>query len=445
MVPRWRDGSERAVSPVVGVALLIVIVAMLVATVGTMVMELAALEPVAPDPVLGYEYNSNRGTLTIVHLGGEDITPENTGRLLVVIDGENGAATRRWMTETGTAAAGGAITHGDRFVIDDARGNRTGDASVPFNFTQGDVVRILWYAPNQPTGTFIGRHVMTRVVPPEPPLFDQSGTIVADGPNGVRAIACDGTVTTGYPDVSALGRLGDADGDGNAELPIVTLDGDLALTESKGTTRVLVEDTAAAAPVESKTLVAAGTWNGNRGVFYAGDSTDKLFRVAPGGSPTAVADPSDGVSAVLGPGDVDGDGTDELVFVDGSQWLRFVEPSGAIEKFDEGQLGSNDGLGGGQFADFDGDGTERAVGVDGSNDAKLAEAADSTNVDATDAAKAPATAADVDCDGAPELVYVGTNGYLKYLDDVGGANDVQFVRDANGDKLTADDDVGVVS
>lgn len=51
---------------------------------------------------------------------------------------------------------------------------------------------------------------------------------------------------------------------------------------------------------------------------------------------------------------------------------------------------------------------------------------------------------DVDGDGDSEVLYTGTNGHLKYVDDIAGSPSISFVRDASGDKIDADDATGVV-
>ena len=163
-----------------------------------------------------------------------------------------------------------------------------------------------------------------------------------------------------------------------------------------------------------------------------------------------VGTPGNGVQAVSGIGDVDGDGDDELVFADASQTLRYLEPDGTTVTFQDGQTGSNVGIGAGAVADLDGDGVASVVAVDGNNDVKIAgnSSADggegSTVITAADAEKSPPTVADDD-DGDDEIVYPGrANGEVKYVDDVNGSNDVAYLHDDGGDRIDGSAGTGLV-
>ncbi|PSP67827.1 hypothetical protein BRC85_04700 [Halobacteriales archaeon QS_1_69_70] len=163
----------------------------------------------------------------------------------------------------------------------------------------------------------------------------------------------------------------------------------------------------------------------------------------------AVATPGNGVQAVSGIGDVDGDGDDELVFADASQTLRYLEPDGTTVTFQDGQTGSNVGIGAGAVTDLDGDGVASLVAVDGNNDVKIAGASSadggegSTVITAADAEKSPPTVADVD--GDDEIVYLGrANGEVNYVDDVSGNNDVAYLQDDGGDRIDGSAGTGLV-
>ena len=155
------------------------------------------------------------------------------------------------------------------------------------------------------------------------------------------------------------------------------------------------------------------------------------------------------MQAVSGIGDVDGDGDDELVFADASQTLRYLEPDGTTVTFQDGQTGSNVGIGAGAVTDLDGDGVASLVAVDGNNDVKIAGASSadggegSTVITAADAEKSPPTVADVD--GDDEIVYLGrANGEVNYVDDVSGNNDVAYLQDDGGDRIDGSAGTGLV-
>ncbi|MFC6975471.1 FG-GAP-like repeat-containing protein [Halomicroarcula sp. GCM10025709] len=188
-------------------------------------------------------------------------------------------------------------------------------------------------------------------------------------------------------------------------------------------------------------------------MFFVNDtSPSAIYRATPAGGGTVVAAPGDGANAVVGPGDIDGDGTDELVFVDASQTVQYLEPGGSVQDTSV-SLGSSTGIGAGTMADFDGDGAVRVASVDGGNDIVLTDdtggdtvtSGDVTGGSAPTAQKATTAAADVDGDSTPELVYLEeSTGDVKYLDDIGsGTIDIEFLNDADGDRIDGYAQTGV--
>jgi len=455
-VQRGRPGpsrTRRGVSPVIGAVLLVAITVLLVTAGAVFFFELADSPRPAPRADMEVEANSGTDTLTLELTAADTITDANTGKLVVVVDGKNGEARRTWAT------AGGSIVDltdrdlgaGQQVTVDDGSGSDTGDLTVPFELQEGDTVRLVWHAPDDDrTETLVTEDVPDLTGTMFGPL-DRDGAVVtvpggAAGDGGVG-------IETGPSGAQALGNTADVDGDGRVELPYVDASGTLKLNDSSGQTRTLVDPGSvptAEEPDADKTLMASGTWDGSpRAVFYANAGHTGLYRVRPGGSPTLVADVStNGANSVLGPGDIDGDGTDELVYADGSQEIRYVEPGGAT-KTTGFTSGSSTGIGNGPPVDFDGDGTESALVVDGSNDVRLVESGGATSNPAqssVDAAKSPATATDVDDDGAMEIVYVdASSSTLRYIDDVGGSPTVETLRDDAGNQVSADKDTGVVS
>lgn len=277
-------------------------------------------------------------------------------------------------------------------------------------------------------------------------ILDQAGSIVFEG---LGSVAGDGGETESLvpSGVDVLGPPGrDLTGDGLNDLPFMQ-GGDLKIVDSDGNQQTLVSSGHPSNPETAKTLMAVGQWNGSPpSVFYVNENNDTIYRVDDSGSPTAVATPGDGAQAVIGTGDIDGDGTEELLFGDASQQVRYLEPDGTVKNLSGGQAGSNNGIGVGQPPDFDGDGVVREVLVNGSNQVKIVGEAESTiTFTNTNAKKAPVTAADVDGDGSLEPVYVGSNGYIKYVDDPLGSPTIKTLNDANGNKVAADDELGVVS
>ncbi|MFB6272918.1 MAG: FG-GAP repeat domain-containing protein, partial [Salinibacter sp.] len=212
----------------------------------------------------------------------------------------------------------------------------------------------------------------------------------------------------------------------------------------------------------SKTLLGVGSWSGSGpSAFYVAKTGngDEIFRVPFDGSPVqTTANPANGVDAILGVADIDGDGQNELVFVDGSQQTRYVEQSDGVTapftKVQNAGAGSNNNIGiGSCLADVDGDGSASIPFIDGSNQVRLADASGVhttliTGSDNEEAAKTPLAWAEVDNDGETELIYLENNNSpaeLKYVDEVNGAITFKVLTDASGNRIEASTSSGVVS
>ena len=70
-------GDERAVSPVVGVALLIAIAVILAAVIGAVVLGLGTGGVETPQAQLQGDYDEDAGTLNVTHNGGEPISADH--------------------------------------------------------------------------------------------------------------------------------------------------------------------------------------------------------------------------------------------------------------------------------------------------------------------------------------------------------------------------------
>jgi hypothetical protein len=255
----------------------------------------------------------------------------------------------------------------------------------------------------------------------------------------------DGAVAVGSPTV-------DLDGDGGTEIPSLVDPTTVELRDTGGGASVgidLGDDTAAT----QKTQLAVGSWNGSgNAVFYAGAEGTRIYRVTTDTEPVVIATADNGVDAVLNPADIDGDGVDELPFADGSQTLRYVEPSedrvGTFTEISDAGVGSNNNLGVGTPADIDDDGTAEIPFVDGSNQLLVADAdgVERTLVDTTTVAKTTTAVHDIDRDGELEILYAAVDGSetrLSYADGLGGTVTLRAVRDEDGVWITVDTTLGV--
>jgi len=195
-----------------------------------------------------------------------------------------------------------------------------------------------------------------------------------------------------------------------------------------------------------KSVVATANWSGNQAsVYYATANNDgDIYRIAPGeSSPNKVASPGNGVGGVLGTGDIDDDEAEELVFVDDSQDIRYLDGSDDSSGEKIGGAGSNNNVGAGEPASFWGYGVRVPI-IDGSGNVALM-AGDGSKTTLTDdiAEKTLVTPADVDGDGRLEVVFVHTDGYLAYVDDISGDRIVKAVTDDSGNQITVDTGQGV--
>lgn len=422
--------SERSVSPVIGVTLLVAIVVILAAMTAAFAFGLAEESPPAPQTKFAYDYEGSSVTIRV--MAGDTINSRNTGRIVVVVDGSDSR-------ETWASPSGGRInlqteslTAGDKITLNDVE------------LEQGDTVSVVWHAPTEDKTVTIAKDSVPSLTGGG---FLDTSVVTASG----GAVSGDGggTYAVKVGSAQALGSIGDIDSDGFGELPYVDGSGNLKVNDSNGEVETLVQSSSSKAPDTDKTLMATGSWNGSpQSVFYPGDGHSKIYRVAPSGSPTLVQNVG-GVNSVLGIGDIDGDGGSELVYAGSSQEIRYLETDGTM-KTTGFTSGSSSGIGNGPLWDWDSDGKEEAVIVDGSNDVRLVDSSGSDGAkpaqSSVSAAKSPVTATDVDSDGATEIVFIDDSSTeLKYIDDVGGSPTVKTLTDTDGNTVPGDKNTGVVS
>lgn len=452
--PREVD-TKRGVSPVIGVVLLVAIVAILAGSIAFFVFGFADSPQPAPETRFEFEYDTNANAVTITHDGGETISSENTGRLLVVVDSGAETDEQTW-AEQGAGVAdldASDLTLGDQITVDDETGSATGDRTLSLTLERGDTVTVVWESPSGDRTTELDSDTVPDLGDvATTSILDDSKTVVTgdtavNGDSGQR-------VTVGPSGAQALGSLGDADSDGTAELPYVDGSGDLKLNDSDGQTQTLLDAgsvSATKAPDTDTTRMAVTTWNGTGpAVFYVNANENAIYRVRNGATPTEVTDLSgNGANSVLGTGDIDGDGDAELVYAGGSQTVRYVESDGT-KKTTGFSSGSNVGIGSGPVTDLDGDGTDEAVAVGGGNEIHLVDAGGSETklaAGSVSAEKSPVTVTDVDGDADSEVLFVksGSPHEVAYVDDPLGANTIKPLTDDGGSTITGDRATGLIS
>jgi flagellin-like protein len=132
--------DEDAVSPVIGVILMVAITVILAAVIGTFVLGLGdQVQSSAPNANFQFEYDTpNADQVTVTHNGGQDIDPSNVE------------------VSAGTAVAWGSADGGDTSASTIDTGT-----SVFFDYSSigasgGDTVRVVWISPNGDSSNTIG-------------------------------------------------------------------------------------------------------------------------------------------------------------------------------------------------------------------------------------------------------------------------------------------------
>lgn len=410
--------DDRGLSPVIGAVLLVAIAIALVSL--TAVMIFGTTDETPPAPTSKFEVTQADGEYVLEVTAGDTIDGDR-----VTIQG----------LEDPNVLAGREFAPGDSVKI--APTERT--------------IEIIW---EEQAEDGVSYELQTFAVEPRSPIVPfPTGTVFTGTGSEIVQIAGDGgAVRTLYDDatVYGLGAAGTAVSDG-ATVPYVADDETVGIVDVDGeATEVADSGDISGSIATNETRLAVDRWDGSAGVFFVDQNHDTIYRATPSTAPVVVATPSNGAQSVLGTGDIDSDGDDELVFGDGSQTVRSLESDGSISTTGV-TSGSNNGIGTGSLADFDGDGATEVGVVDGGNDIQFVDAtggepvtaSDVSGGSAPDAKKAPTAAADVDGDFETELVYVGAdNSKLRYLDNLGGTIDIEYLEDEDGNRINGSDETG---
>nr|WP_256488537.1 type IV pilin N-terminal domain-containing protein [Halohasta salina] len=119
----FADDSDRGVSPVIGVILMVAITVILAAVIGAFVLGLGdQVSNNAPQASFSFDFNSTAdpSNVTITHTGGDNIEASN-------LNVTNGSNTERWGGGSGT------VSTGDEYSMD---------------YYTGDTIRVIWQNPS---------------------------------------------------------------------------------------------------------------------------------------------------------------------------------------------------------------------------------------------------------------------------------------------------------
>ncbi|TYL37583.1 type IV pilin [Natronococcus pandeyae] len=116
--------DERAVSPVIGVILMVAITVILAAVIAAFVLDMGDLNESAPNAQYDWESNGDNTVVTVTHTSGEDIDLSN---IVIRVTGEAGTDSAEFDSTDFTA--------GDEITFENDAGNDelsvSGDASLP--------------------------------------------------------------------------------------------------------------------------------------------------------------------------------------------------------------------------------------------------------------------------------------------------------------------------
>lgn len=130
----FNTDDDRAVSPVIGVILMVAITVILAAVIGTFVLGLGdQVQESAPNAQVTLTADEGNNDVTIVHNGGDQFTEDNTDQLRVVIENAD--------DET----VGLPFAAGDQEDFDPSN----------TELSEGDSVRLVWDAPNSDRSAII--------------------------------------------------------------------------------------------------------------------------------------------------------------------------------------------------------------------------------------------------------------------------------------------------
>jgi len=146
--------DEGAVSPVIGVILMVAVTVVLGAVIGAFVFGIGdKLSEPAPNAQLNFDYDADGNSLDIVHDGGDSITPDNTGSLAVsgsdiARDGSN----LNWAPSGSTAS-----NNNNGYVLDSGVSLTSGDDIVTVaSVDSGHTVDLQWVSNGGDQSTTLG-------------------------------------------------------------------------------------------------------------------------------------------------------------------------------------------------------------------------------------------------------------------------------------------------
>ncbi|MFB6108788.1 MAG: type IV pilin [Haloplanus sp.] len=118
--------DRRAVSPVIGVILMVAITVILAAVIGTFVLGLGSgVQQSSPSVSMSFDFNLSANEAVVTHEGGNTLTSDNSQKIIV---DDSGGTTQVWANQTN-----------GQFPIE------SGDSYTFTDFQSGETVRVVWF------------------------------------------------------------------------------------------------------------------------------------------------------------------------------------------------------------------------------------------------------------------------------------------------------------
>ena len=145
MNPKKLLTDDDAVSPVIGVILMVAITVILAAVIASFVLGLGDSTSTTPSASFDFEYNSADGNVTVTHETGDNI---DENRLSVVLNGTS----KDWPS---SATSGDTVSSGTTIVV-----GQNGDifASTDLNASSGDTIKIAWNSEDGESSSTLGEY-----------------------------------------------------------------------------------------------------------------------------------------------------------------------------------------------------------------------------------------------------------------------------------------------
>lgn len=333
------------------------------------------------------------------------------------------------------------------FILDENRTSTLSSSGGTNLWAPGETLELSVELPTPDRVKVVTKHGVA-VTSPVAAFSLTANVAFTNGSSSLQSYGFDNQFTSYAGTATAVGPpISNFVSENTREIPSVNSSSDVVVTTASGERTILASNAKS-----GSARLSAGRWQGSDpSLFYVESGTKEIRRVTSNGTATAISANSDvEAQGVAGIGDIDGDGSDELIYGGNgpggtSNSVIYIDEEGTVVGTRVG-YGTNNGIGLGEPADFDGDGRVRVPYVDGSNNIKLVDDGGGTTklISSGAAAKAPMATGDFDDDELLEIYFVGSDsGQLRVLDNATVDNTVRTVTDDQGTSTTADNDAGV--